>query len=45
MLLSTLVLVSIQCEHDSLKKGIDFGQADEATERGYVSWFGLEEEE
>ena len=45
MLFSTLVLVSIQCEHDGLKKGIDFGQADEATEGGDVSGFGLEEEE
>lgn len=31
VLLPTLVLVSVQCEHYGLEKGVDFGEADETT--------------
>lgn len=45
MLLSALVLVSVQGEHHRLKVGINLGKGNETTEGGDVSWLGLEEEE
>lgn len=44
MLFSTFVLVSVECEHDRLEEGVNFGQADETTERSDVARLGLEEE-
>lgn len=45
MLFSTFVLVSVEGEHDRLEEGVNFGQADETTERSDVARLGLEEEE
>lgn len=45
MLLTTLVLISVDCEHDCLKEGIDFGHCDEATKMGDMAGFGLQQEE
>ena len=45
MLLATLVLVSVNCEHDGLEEGIDFGHRDQSTEVRNVTRFSLEKEE
>jgi hypothetical protein len=45
VLLATLVLVSVDGEHDGLKKGIDFGHGDQSAEVSDVAGFGLQEEE
>jgi hypothetical protein len=45
MLLTTLVLVSVDCEHDGLEQRIDFGHGDETTEMRNVSRLGLQEEQ
>lgn len=44
MLLATLVLVAIESEHYSLEKSVNFRQADESTEVGDMTGFGLKEE-
>jgi len=36
---SALVLVAVDCEHDGLKKGVDFGHVDQAAEMGNVAGF------
>jgi hypothetical protein len=45
MLFSAFILVSIEGEHDGLKEGIDFGQADKTTECCDMARLRLEEEE
>jgi len=45
VLFSTFVLVTVEGEHDRLEEGVNFGQANETTERGDVARLGLEEEE
>ena len=42
---ATLVLVSVDCEHDSLQQGINLSHGDESAKMGNVTWFGLEEEQ
>jgi hypothetical protein len=44
MLFTALILVSIDCEHDGLKKGVYLGHGDKAAEMGDMSRFGLKEE-
>jgi hypothetical protein len=39
MLFPAFVLVSVEGEHDGLKEGVDFGQANEATERSDMARF------
>jgi len=43
--LATFVLVSVDCEHDGLEKGVDFRHGHKTAQVGNVSGFGLEEEE
>ena len=45
MLFSTLVLISVNCEHDGLEQRVDFGHGDESAEVGDVSRLRLEKEE
>jgi hypothetical protein len=45
MFLAALVLVSINCEHDSLEQGVDLGHGHQAAEMRNVSRLRLEEEE
>jgi hypothetical protein len=44
MLLATLVLVSVDGEHDSLEEGIDFGHGNKSAKMSDVAGFGLKEE-
>jgi len=44
VLFSTFVLISVEGEHDGLKEGVNFGQADETAEGGDMTRLGLEEE-
>lgn len=44
VLLAAFVLISINCEHDSLQQGIYLGHGNKATEVGDMPWFGLEKE-
>ena len=41
MLLTTLILVPIYCEHDCLQKGINLSHCYETTERCDMPRFGL----
>lgn len=45
MLFSAFILVSVEREHDSLEKGINFRKGDETAKSSDVSGFGLEKEE
>lgn len=45
MLFATLVLVSVDGEHDGLQKGIDFGHRDKSAKVSNMTGFGLEKEE
>lgn len=45
MLFATLVLVSVDGEHDGLEEGINFGHGDQSAEVGDMAGFGLQEEE
>lgn len=45
MLFATLVLVSVNSEHDGLEEGIDLGHGDQAAQVGNVTRFGLQEEQ
>jgi hypothetical protein len=45
MLLATLVLVSVDGEHDGLEQRIDFSHGDETAEMRNVSRLGLQEEQ
>lgn len=45
MLLATLVLVSVDGEHDGLEQRIDFGHGDQSAEMCNVSRLGLQEEQ
>lgn len=44
MLFTTLVLVSVDGEHDGLEEGIDLGHGNESAEMGDVAGFWLQEE-
>jgi hypothetical protein len=44
MFLSAFVLVTIKCEHDGLKEGVDFGQANKTTKCGDMARLRLKEE-
>jgi hypothetical protein len=41
MLFSTLILIPVQGEHDSLEEGVDFSQADKTAKGGYMTRFPL----
>lgn len=45
MLFSALVLVSVNREHDSLEKRVDFGHGDQSAEVRDMSWLGLQEKQ
>ena len=45
MLFTTLILISVDGEHNGLKKCIDFGHIHQATEMRNVPRLGLEQEE
>jgi hypothetical protein len=45
MFLTALVLVSVDCEHDSLEQCVNLGHGDEPAKMGNVSRLGLEEEQ
>lgn len=45
MLFATLVLVSVNGEHDGLEEGIDLGHGDQTAQVGNVTRFGLQEEQ
>lgn len=45
MLFSTLILVSVDCEHDRLQQGVDLSHGDESTKMGNMPWLGLEQEQ
>jgi hypothetical protein len=45
MLLSTLILIAVDCEHDGLQKRVDLGHGDQSTEMRNVLRLGLQEEE
>jgi hypothetical protein len=45
MLLATLVLVSVDCEHDGLEQCIDLGHGDQSTKMRNVPWLGLQQEQ
>ncbi len=45
MFFTTLVLISVYCEHDSLEQSIDLSHCDEPAEMCDMARLGLEEEE
>ena len=45
MLLTALILISVDCEHDGLQQRVDLGHGDEAAEMRNVSRLGLQEEQ
>jgi hypothetical protein len=45
MLFTTLVLVSVNGEHDCLEQGVDLGHGDQTAQVGDVTRFGLQEEQ
>lgn len=45
MLFATLVLVSVNGEHNRLEEGVDLGHGDESTQMGDVSGLRLQEKQ